>query len=634
MLKLLINNRKIKRLIPFISLFSLLIIYYFFTKNSTSKKSLINISTNPKIKNQSNFDTKSIKFIQNETILQNYKSMIIEKNDNINWNNFAYVFYATNSNKLLSIFINIKQLRKFKTLANIEILCSFDFNSKNENILIKNLIKLLEERYLAILTFVKPINSKFTSDSSNWSNSFTKFHAFNLIKYDRVIYLDSDSIIRKRMDQLFLLPPCLLATTINYINHPFLKFPNIIKSQKDLINDDLPPTPFERSLSIQDLYKNLIESETNFDSNYFNNLYSELPTMESAFDLFSEMNLGSYLMVITPDTRVFNWLIEMVQNKSVNEYDMEIINQVWNIKDIINNNIYEIESSRDRDTENNSDDENEKDNSWLKNPFIPSLMIIPHEPYGLLSGEFRHSLFDHYGYLTEPQDFGYLTKSLPVLSFQKIIKNDIYFKTVDDLLETFPEIPYWDWKWKFDFEGKIIDYNLLDDNELNDKDNSNLKFNEKRNILPGEIIDDKFDKDINIITSGMGIDKLGWDPKNIYDNSIYIHWSDWPLGKPWEFGGINDIINIDNINDETDLFWLFNKIAQESLENCINESNDLLDKLTLKSNIKLDNRNSRLITQEKKYYEKICKQSIDTWKNIYKDYWKLLNKANEEINSV
>jgi alpha-N-acetylglucosamine transferase len=606
----------VQRLITF-ALFILFLFYIFVIRN-TSKNSLIYIPQdyNTNENNQNNnkkkvdlqnvgFDTKSIRFAPAETIMQNYNSMMIEQPDLIDWSKFAYAFYATSHDQLLPILINVKQLYKLKTKAKIEILCSFDYNlelpNSTENEYVKKIIKLLTEKYNVNLNIVNLIKSKFEKDSETWAESFTKLNIFNLVQFDRVLYLDSDAIIQKKMDQLFLLPPALLSIPLNYIDlKNKISFKKILDPE-DLnnLNDDMLPTPFEYSLSIQDIYKKRIEYESDFNDKYFNSLYSLFPSIELTLDTFQDIKLASYFMLIIPDKNIFNWLLEKVKNKKPQEFDMEIINNVWKLSDIENNNYYlrkEISNL------------NDNSNMWLKSSIIPSLLILPHYPYGLLSGEFRHNLFEHSAYLSSPADLSYLNEKSTILSVQRSIKNGKNYKDIEDVLEVFPEVPYWDWAWRFNFEGKSVnidELNQIIDDETLKSDNKNLDIENFQHI-------DKNDE----IGIGMGVERFGWESKKIAQEACYIHWSDWPLDKPW-------LINDNNK-------WVLDKLAEESLDKCKANIKDVFESLLIDVKLK----SQRYLEREYKFAERTCIESILTWKNLYDDYASFLNSIDNEITSI
>ena len=66
------------------------------------------------------------------------------------------------------------------------------------------------EAYPKVQLVPIPIVSTGKGDST-WRNSLTKFNAFRLTNYSRVMYFDSDSLVPNKMDHYFLAPLSRLA---------------------------------------------------------------------------------------------------------------------------------------------------------------------------------------------------------------------------------------------------------------------------------------------------------------------------------------------------------------------------------------------------------------------------------------
>jgi hypothetical protein len=49
-----------------------------------------------------------------------------------------------------------------------------------------------------------------------WANSYTKLLAFNLMEFDRVLAIDSESAVLQNLDELFLLPASPLVLPYIY----------------------------------------------------------------------------------------------------------------------------------------------------------------------------------------------------------------------------------------------------------------------------------------------------------------------------------------------------------------------------------------------------------------------------------
>lgn len=140
------------------------------------------------------------------------------------------------------------------------------------------------------------------SPSATWADSYTKLLAFNQTQYDRVLSIDSDGMILQHMDELFLLPPAPLAAPRAYW----------------LLDNDPP-----------------------------------------------QKILSSQLLLVQPSTREFDRIAARIDGAADNEFDMEIVNQLY----------------------------------------LDAALVLPHRPYDMLTAEFRRA--NHAPYLgsdAEPWD--------------------------------------------------------------------------------------------------------------------------------------------------------------------------------------------------------------------------------------
>ncbi|KAK0738622.1 nucleotide-diphospho-sugar transferase [Schizothecium vesticola] len=101
---------------------------------------------------------------------------------NTDWSRFAYVQYVTNSAYLCNSVMLFETLHRLGT-------------SRADRVMM----------YPAV--------------HATWSESFTKLLAFNQTQYDRVLSLDSNSILLQTIDELFLLPLCPIAMPRAYWLH-------------------------------------------------------------------------------------------------------------------------------------------------------------------------------------------------------------------------------------------------------------------------------------------------------------------------------------------------------------------------------------------------------------------------------
>ena len=70
----------------------------------------------------------------------------------------------------------------------------------------KKTIDILKENSIQ---YKQVTNNSFSDDISqiNYKSTFNKFHCFNLVEYDKVMFLDADVVVYKNLDYYFLLEP-------------------------------------------------------------------------------------------------------------------------------------------------------------------------------------------------------------------------------------------------------------------------------------------------------------------------------------------------------------------------------------------------------------------------------------------
>ena len=112
--------------------------------------------------------------------------------------------------------------------------------------------RLLQQANSSYYVKLQPVDALQTSNNREalWKDSYTKLLAFNLTQFDRVLALDSDSMVLGNLDDLFLLPrrtrsnalhllgriSRLLILLLNAAHHPsatsFSKVETAIKTAK------------------------------------------------------------------------------------------------------------------------------------------------------------------------------------------------------------------------------------------------------------------------------------------------------------------------------------------------------------------------------------------------------------------
>ncbi len=127
---------------------------------------------------------------------------------------FAYVFYATNDVYALGALVAIKQLKHLQVQDEIEFVILH--LSLSDHILVK-----IEEMEV-IAKPVSPLN--FYSPDNHYKDCLIKLRVFHLIQYDRIVFLDADSLPLKNLDHLFTLPfkESIAAPRAYWLPQPFI----------------------------------------------------------------------------------------------------------------------------------------------------------------------------------------------------------------------------------------------------------------------------------------------------------------------------------------------------------------------------------------------------------------------------
>ncbi|PYI23227.1 nucleotide-diphospho-sugar transferase [Aspergillus violaceofuscus CBS 115571] len=129
----------------------------------------------------------------------------------INWAQFAYVQYATDTDYLCNAVMLFESLERLRSLPERVLLFPSHFDLKSESVEGRLLRKARAEyrvRLMPIEVQTRPADDSYIA---TWTDSYTKLLVFNRTEYKRVISLDSDAILLQRLDDLFLWPPSPVA---------------------------------------------------------------------------------------------------------------------------------------------------------------------------------------------------------------------------------------------------------------------------------------------------------------------------------------------------------------------------------------------------------------------------------------
>ncbi|KAH7316694.1 nucleotide-diphospho-sugar transferase, partial [Stachybotrys elegans] len=133
--------------------------------------------------------------------------------DDVDWSRFAYTQYVTNKKYLCNSVMLFETLQRLGSKASrVMMYPSYmlpDPTSKEGQNREAKLIITARDSYGVELV---PIQIQHREErDETWADSFTKLLAFNQTQYERVLALDSDSVVLQPMDELFLTPPCPVA---------------------------------------------------------------------------------------------------------------------------------------------------------------------------------------------------------------------------------------------------------------------------------------------------------------------------------------------------------------------------------------------------------------------------------------
>ncbi|KAF2266161.1 nucleotide-diphospho-sugar transferase [Lojkania enalia] len=147
-------------------------------------------------------------------IVQSNRKRITEDDGiiHINWSSFAYSLYATDSATLCHAVLIFDALAKFGSKAD-RVLFYPDYwdteirDSKDRD---SQLLVIARDKYKVKLQPIQLLSVEGRTQGT-WDKSVTKFMAFSLAYYDRVVALDSDITLLQSLDELFFLPSTPIA---------------------------------------------------------------------------------------------------------------------------------------------------------------------------------------------------------------------------------------------------------------------------------------------------------------------------------------------------------------------------------------------------------------------------------------
>lgn len=148
------------------------------------------------------------------------------KDPSIKWDKYAYVLQAASPEYLcnaLMIFSELKELGS-KAARVLQYPKNWQTNPVNEHgepadlATTAKLLQLATETYNVKLELVDSLHKD--ERHASWTDTFNRLSAFNMTEYDRVVTLDTDSIVLRNLDELFFIQAAPLAMPYIYTGEP------------------------------------------------------------------------------------------------------------------------------------------------------------------------------------------------------------------------------------------------------------------------------------------------------------------------------------------------------------------------------------------------------------------------------
>ncbi|KAF4625472.1 hypothetical protein G7Y89_g12694 [Cudoniella acicularis] len=147
--------------------------------------------------------------------------------ETIDWSKLAFVMYATSPEYLCNALMVWSEIEEIGSRARRVLMypSAWDPNEIDEldpGLRLTPIARLLQSAIDDYKVTLHPVSVLHQNNSkeATWADSYTKLLAFNLTSYDRVLTLDSDSVVLQNLDELFLLPKAPLAMPYVYWGAP------------------------------------------------------------------------------------------------------------------------------------------------------------------------------------------------------------------------------------------------------------------------------------------------------------------------------------------------------------------------------------------------------------------------------
>eukprot|EP01126_Amoeba_proteus_P028572 TRINITY_DN2817_c0_g1_i18.p1 TRINITY_DN2817_c0_g1~~TRINITY_DN2817_c0_g1_i18.p1 ORF type:complete len:194 (+),score=29.60 TRINITY_DN2817_c0_g1_i18:82-663(+) len=134
----------------------------------------------------------------------------------------AYAFYATAGDYMCSVIVNTRILLNLNAEGDFVVIQ--DYSLTNDP-LDQHFLSMAPGRTKIVRVFDVPLNSH-----SYYQHVFVKYSIFGLVEYSRIIYMDSDALVLKKLDDFFNFPSQMtIAAPMMYWGNPKRNGQNITR---------------------------------------------------------------------------------------------------------------------------------------------------------------------------------------------------------------------------------------------------------------------------------------------------------------------------------------------------------------------------------------------------------------------
>lgn len=241
----------------------------------------------------------------------------------LNNNNYVYITYLSNDRDYKGVLLLNYNLKKYNSKYQLECIVLEGVSNKIKNILTKTKIKIHE---FILLNILKEFN--IDDEYGNYllnKHYYGKFLIFKLTNYDKIVYLDTDLLIRENIDNLF---------DYDTVDKIYMTYDLLLRNNNNLIfkkNEfNSGVIVLQPSLSI---FKNCYNSLLNYKENIVN-----LSTDQTIFNL---LNKNKIMNIIYLDFK-YNFIGMLGNNENIIKDKPIIIHFImypkpWNIIDFDEN---------------------------------------------------------------------------------------------------------------------------------------------------------------------------------------------------------------------------------------------------------------------------------------------------------